>query len=225
MTADDGLSVQSVWDVLETYAQLYFIYTVESSIIISNLGIRTDGVLTDLGNFPLWNSELFRRKSGMMEELSGHSHILDFDMLRLGKKMIERNKKSNAFEFGVLIMTEVGKERGNMLETAEMKKSDEEANQKNDRFNEWMKMIRHSATVDNFPFVKVMMDEQRAMSLAPMHASLHISLRSKRPVICVLQCRSSNSERFFTQWSKGGLQNGMRISDTVVEITRLLVIS
>lgn len=165
MTADDGLSVRSVWDVLETYSQLYFIYTVESSIIISNLGIRTDGVLTDLGNFPLWNSELFRRKSGMMEELSGHSHILDFDMLRLGKKMIECNKKSNAFEFGVLIMTEVGKERGNMLETAEMKKSDEEANQKNDRFNEWMKMIRHSATVDNFPFVRVMMDEQRVMSL------------------------------------------------------------
>lgn len=165
MTVDDGLSVRSVWDVLETYAQLYFIYTVESSIIISNLGIRTDGVLTDLGNFPLWNAELFRRKSGMMEELSGHSHILDFDMLRLGKKMIERNKKSNAFEFGVLIMTEVGKERGNMLETAEMKKSDEEANQKNDRFNEWMKMIRHSATVDNFPFVRVMMDEQRVMSL------------------------------------------------------------
>ena len=165
MTADDGLSVRSVWDVLETYAQLYLIYTVESSMIISNLGIRTDGVLTDLGNFPLWNSDLFRRDSRMMEELSGHSHILDFDMLRLGKKMIERNAKSNAFEFGVLIMTEVGKERGNMLETSEMKKSDEEANQKNDRFNEWMKMIRHSATVDNFPFVRVMMDEQRAMSL------------------------------------------------------------
>lgn len=165
VTADDGLSVQSVWDVLETYAQLYFIYTVESSIIISNLGIRMDGVLTDLGNFPLWNSDLFRRDSRMMDALSRHSHILDFDMLRLGKKMIEHNPKSNAFEFGVLIMTEVGKERGNMLETSEIKKSDEEANQKNDRFNEWMKMIRHSATVDNFPFVRVMMDEQRAMSL------------------------------------------------------------
>ena len=165
MTADDGLSVRSLWDVLETYAQLYLIYTVESSMIISNLGIRTDGVLTDLGNFPLWNNDLFRRDSRLMDALSRHSHILDFDMLRLGKKMIERNAKSNAFEFGVLIMTEVGKERGNMLETSEMKKSDEEANQKNDRFNEWMKMIRHSATVDNFPFVKVMMDEQRAMSL------------------------------------------------------------
>ena len=165
MTADDGLLVRSFWDVLETYAQLYLIYTVESSMIISNLGIRTDGVLTDLGNFPLWNNELFRRDSRLMDALSRHSHILDFDMLRLGKKMIERNAKSNAFEFGVLIMTEVGKERGNMLETSEMKKSDEEANQKNDRFNEWMKMIRHSATVDNFPFVRVMMDEQRAMSL------------------------------------------------------------
>lgn len=165
MTADDGLSVRSLWDVLETYAQLYLIYTVESSMIISNLGIRTDGVLTDLGNFPLWNNDLFRRDSRMMDALSRHSHILDFDMLRLGKKMIERNAKSNAFEFGVLIMTEVGKERGNMLETSEMKKSDEEANQKNDRFNEWMKMIRHSSTVDNFPFVRVMMDEQRAMSL------------------------------------------------------------
>lgn len=165
MTADDGLSVRSLWDVLETYAQLYLIYTVESSMIISNLGIRTDGVLTDLGNFPLWNNDLFRRDSRLMDALSRHSHILDFDMLRLGKKMIERNAKSNAFEFGVLIMTEVGKERGNMLETSEMKKSDEEANQKNDRFNEWMKMIRHSATVDNFPFVSVMMDEQRAMSL------------------------------------------------------------
>lgn len=165
MTADDGLSVRSLWDVLETYAQLYLIYTVESSMIISNLGIRTDGVLTDLGNFPLWNSDLFRRDSRLMDALSRHSHILDFDMLRLGKKMIEHNAKSNAFEFGVLIMTEVGKERGNMLETSEMKKSDEEANQKNDRFNEWMKMIRHSATVDNFPFVRVMMDEQRAMSL------------------------------------------------------------
>lgn len=165
MTADDGLSVRLLWDVLETYAQLYLIYTVESSMIISNLGIRTDGVLTDLGNFPLWNNDLFRRDSRLMDALSRHSHILDFDMLRLGKKMIERNAKSNAFEFGVLIMTEVGKERGNMLETSEMKKSDEEANQKNDRFNEWMKMIRHSATVDNFPFVRVMMDEQRAMSL------------------------------------------------------------
>lgn len=165
MTVDDGLSVRSLWDVLEIYAQLYFVYIIESSIIISNFAVRTDGVLTDLGNFPIWNAELFSRDSSMISEYSRYSHILDFDMLRLGKKVVERNRKSNVFEFGVLVLTEVGKERGNMLETVEMKKNDEAANQKNDRFNEWMKMVRHSATIDNVPFVRVLMDEQRAMSL------------------------------------------------------------
>ena len=51
-------------------------------------------------------------------------------------------------------ITEIGKERKNMLELKELKKREEATNQKNDGFNDWLKMIRHSATVDNFPFVK-----------------------------------------------------------------------
>ena len=39
-----------------------------------------------------------------------------------------------------------------------------ETNQKNDLFNSWLKMCRHSATVDNFPFIKVFTDEQRPES-------------------------------------------------------------
>lgn len=34
----------------------------------------------------------------------------------------------------------------------------------NDLFNSWLKMCRHSATVDNFPFIKVFTDEQRPES-------------------------------------------------------------
>ena len=45
-----------------------------------------------------------------------------------------------------------------------MKKGADEANQKNDLFNAWLKMCRHSATVDNFPFIKVFVDEQRPES-------------------------------------------------------------
>ncbi len=41
---------------------------------------------------------------------------------------------------------------------------EEETNQKNDLFNAWLKMCRHSATVDNFPFIKVFTDEQRPES-------------------------------------------------------------
>lgn len=126
--------------------------------------MRVDGVLADLGNFPLWNADFFKRDSRLLESYSRHAHILDFDSLRLGRKVIENNVNANNFEFGVVIITEVGKERGNSLELSEKKKKDETTNQKNDLFNSWLKMVRHSATVDNFPFVRVITDEQRPES-------------------------------------------------------------
>ena len=60
--------------------------------------------------------------------------------------------------------TEIGKERGNAIENIDKKKKDETANPKNDLFNSWLKMVRHSATVDKFPFVRVITDEQRPES-------------------------------------------------------------
>ena len=163
-TYDDKLKVVNVWEVLETYAQLYFIYIIQSSLILSNYSVRTDGVLSDTGNFPLWNTDFFKRDSRFQEVYSRHAHILDFDSLRLGKKVIENSPFGDSFEFGVVNITEVGKERKNALELQGIKKLEESANQKNDGFNDWLKMIRHSATVDNFPFVKVITDEQRPES-------------------------------------------------------------
>ena len=162
---NDKLKVVDVWEVIETYAQLYFIYVMQSSYIQSNYSIRTDSIISDIGNFPLWDSDFFERDSRLIDSFSRHSHILDFDMLRLGRKVMDNNKNANAFEFGVVVITEIGKERGNNLENQDKKKKDEGTNQKNDLFNSWIKMIRHSATVDNFPFVKVVSDENRAMSL------------------------------------------------------------
>lgn len=163
-THDDKLKIVNVWKVLETYAQLYFIYIIQSSLIISNYSIRTDNVMSDIGNFPLWDTDFFKRDSRLQDSYSRHAHILDFDSLRLGKKVIENNPFADSFEFGVVNLTEVGKERKNALELQGIKKMEESANQKNDGFNDWLKMIRHSATVDNFPFVKVITDEQRPES-------------------------------------------------------------
>lgn len=161
---DDKLKTTNVWETIETYSQLYFIYVIQSSLLISNYSVRVDGVLSDLGNFPLWNADFFKRDSKLSDSYSRHAHILDFDSLRLGRKVIENNVNANNFEFGVVVITEVGKERGNSLELSEKKKKDETANQKNDLFNSWLKMVRHSATVDNFPFVRVITDEQRPES-------------------------------------------------------------
>ena len=158
---DDTLKVSRLFDVLETYAQAYFIYVIQSSLIVANYSIRTDNMFWDNGNFPLLLTDFFPKRR---RECSRHAHILDFDVLRLGKKVLENNPHAGSFEFGVVAITEIGKERGNNLELKEVKRGTDEANQKNDLFNSWLKMCRHSATVDNFPFIKVFTDEQRPES-------------------------------------------------------------
>lgn len=161
MTFDNGLSCSTLFKVLETYAQAYFIYIIESSLIVSNYSIRTDNALMDDGNFPLWLTDFFPEH---FRRGSRHSKILDFDILRLGKKVVEHNPNAGSFEFGVIAITEIGKERGNNLELSEVRKTAKDTNQKNDLFNSWLKMCRHSATVDHFPFIKVFTDEQRPES-------------------------------------------------------------
>lgn len=161
---DDKEKITDIWEVLETYAQLYFIYVIQSSLIISNYSVRTDTLINDTGNFPLWNTDFFERDSRLIDSFSRHAHIIDFDALRLGKKVIENNALADSFEFGVILITEVGKERKNTLELKEIKANVKDSNQKNDGFNDWLKMIRHSATVANYPFVKVITDEQRPES-------------------------------------------------------------
>ena len=157
---NDALKVSGLFEVLETYALAYFVYVIESSLIVSNYSVREDNEISSSGNFPVWRTDFF--PEGITE--GRHAHILDFDALRLGKKVIENNPHSGSFEFGVVAITEVGKERGNNLELKEVKKGTRETNQKNDLFNSWLKMCRHSATVDNFPFIKVFTDEQRPES-------------------------------------------------------------
>lgn len=160
-TFDDSLKISRLFEVLETYAQAYFIYVLESSLIVANYSVRTDNMMADNGNFPMWITDFFPKRR---RPQSRHAHILDFDVLRLGRKVLENNPKAGSFEFGVVGITEIGKERGNNLELKEVKKVTDEANQKNDLFNSWLKMCRHSATVDNFPFIKVFTDEQRPES-------------------------------------------------------------
>lgn len=159
ITYGNGLYKEDIFDVLSTHAMLYFIYVIESSLIVSNYSVRETYEQISLGNFPLWNLSFFGNETD-----GRFSHILDFDTLRLGRKVIENNKNTGSFEFGIILITEIGKERCNNLELKEVKKVTFETNQKNDLFNSWLKMCRHSAMVDSFPFIKVFTDEQRPES-------------------------------------------------------------
>jgi len=190
---NDKKTLTSIFDALRDYVQLYFIYIVNSSLIISNYAIRTDFRKIDKGNMPMWNLDFFARDSRYIHAHSRHSHILDWDMLRLGKKLIEDNKQANMLEFFVCAISEVGKERKNkfgeqdikdtikqLRETikslekarldastpkAELHALTERATVLTDKFNSALKLIRHKSTVANFPFARVILDEQRASSL------------------------------------------------------------
>ena len=160
---DDKLRVESVWQTIEDYACAYLVYAVQCSLILSNYSIRSDNLLSDNGNFPLWDTDFFSRDSKMMQAFSRRSHILDFDMLRFGKRVLKDNPNAHALGFGVYVFTELDKERKNdqELRTQGVKGSDDEANQKNDLFNALLKMIRHAVMIRNRVFVVCLGDLQR----------------------------------------------------------------
>jgi len=120
---DDKKTIINLFDALRDYIQLYFIYMVNTSLIISNYSIRTDFIKRDKGNMPYWDTDFFSRDTKLMKHHSKFSHILDFDMLRLGKKLIENNKNAGAWEFGTICCTEAGKERGNIFKSKEIQET------------------------------------------------------------------------------------------------------
>lgn len=165
LTYNDNLKISHIWSALEEYASAYLVYTVQSSLLISNYSVRVDNLYHDIGNFPMWNTDFFDRDPRLMDAYSRHSHIIDFDMLRLGKRMLKENPNRHAFGFGVYIISEIDKERKNTPELKEIKASDAACNQKNDRFTALVKMSRHACVIANRVFLKIFADLQRPESL------------------------------------------------------------
>lgn len=164
MYFDSGLKKEYLWETIGTYLELYMLYIMDSSLMIANFSIRDDSYIYDEGNFPLWDTDLFRRDSSSVDELSHYAHILDYDSMRMGRKLLEENKNMLA-RVGVYVMTEIGKERGNKVELEGKKKQDDITNQKNDLFDYWLKLIRHLVTIYYTPYAKIFTDEQRPDSL------------------------------------------------------------
>ena len=178
----DGLSLTDIFSSFIKYSKLFLVYYINSALIYSNYAIRYDFQYSSVGNFPLYNSDFFSSVEYSIdsEEISTYSHILDFDMLRLGKKLIEDSEVSKVYDFGFFALTEIGKERGNQITTQGLKRMDEDTNQKNDYFNAFVKLIRHTSTINNYPYCKFLADEQRPESLEVDLRDLFDIVRIKR---------------------------------------------
>ena len=161
MAYNNGLQMVSLFQALEDYVKAFFVYYIGKSLILGNYSIREDGIIVDYGNLPMWNYDYFTRAPEDMDEQSYYANILDFDVLRRGKTVVRGSRFADTFEFGIVTITELDKERGNMLDTKELKKLADETNQKNDLFNYSPKMGRHPATIMFKPFVNYLFDQQR----------------------------------------------------------------
>ena len=165
LTFDNKLYVEDIWQTIEDYALAYTIYTVQSSLIVSNYSIRIDSLMIDLGNFPVWDCDFFKRDSRLIDSFSRHSHILDYDMVRLGNQMIKDNPNRYAFGWGVWVYTELDKEAKNTQELQEVKANVEECNQKNDLMHVLFKMSRHACMIRHRNFVRIIADMQRVENI------------------------------------------------------------
>jgi hypothetical protein len=157
----DNLTNTDIYYTLSIYAQVYYIYTLQSSIIISNYGIRSDETTDECGNFPIRDNKFFKRDPKKQATESQYSKVIDYDAIRLGRHIVSDNPYSNAFDFGVYVVTEIGKERGNTKENADLEKKSGDANQKNDYFDLDLMLFRHKSTVDYYPFISFITDDQR----------------------------------------------------------------
>ena len=156
-TYNDELKITHLYEVLSDYACAYLVFTVRTSLIFSNYSIRVDSILRDIGNMPQRDNDFFNRTPEAYKALKRHSHIVNYDMLRLGKRMQKEFKLS----FGVYVITEVDKERKNQNELKEDKIKTDDVNQKNDLFNACLMMCRHAAVIANRVFIRIICDLQR----------------------------------------------------------------
>lgn len=160
-----GNRMETLENTLKEHAKAYFIYLCENPNL-SNYPIRFDGQFDDSEYFPLWKSDFFKSKPQEIAEKSVYSHILDQDLMRMGKTVQEFNPRAGTFGFGIYTNTEWAKSRGNSQTLQGVDKDAEEANQKNDLYEYAHKMCRHASTmVRGKVFFRFIGDEQRPRSL------------------------------------------------------------
>lgn len=169
---ESGNSFISLYDSLTNYALSYFVYTARSSYIYGSISIRSARFCYSDIHLKQYVDD-FLNPSIESYEKSNFAHIFDYNNFRLEKKIPNRLEWSCAADIGIYLFDEIGKERLNQIELEDVRKGSDETNQKNDGFNKYMKMARHSSTIDNYPFFKVFGSEQRMDSVPADYRELN----------------------------------------------------
>lgn len=142
----DELKNEYIFDALSDYARAYFVYALSGALSMSNYAIRHDIHEID-GKFPLYKYDYFKRDYRKVDDATMYAKIIDYDAFRLGKKVLKNNPNANIIDGCVVVEDENDKERRNQLTTRHLDYNSEKANQLNDGYNDFLKMVRHFCTI------------------------------------------------------------------------------
>ena len=185
----DGLSVADLKHELRDYAQLYFIYI--SILAYSTYSVRYDEGIELSHAFPGLKYNFFRRDLRLDEDSetnqSYHANILDYNLLRLNgqveafynkdaKDLTPEEKKEldrlvTLFDFGVITISEIAKERGNK-DTNRNRNYKSDTNPANDGLANCLGLIRHLTTVRHQQYGFVIWDDQKISALRQVEAAM-----------------------------------------------------
>ena len=144
----NGIRFITLYQAIEEYACAYVVFTVNTSLIFSNISIRSDSVLNTMGNMPYRYSHLLEKDPHVKMINSKYAHIIDMDMMRRAKQLVKDNPKARTLLPGIYVDDEIDKERKNQNDLKDLKVSSDEANQKNDGYNIGLSTGRHSNLVN-----------------------------------------------------------------------------
>lgn len=150
-------------DMLSEYGQSYYLYNDERPNCYSNIAMRFSYLKENNEYMSDFDFDIFKENSE--EEFKKRSHYSrnwQLDTWRLGLRF---NRDTGLSDCAIYNLSEGGKERGNMLTNAGKERKAQEPNQKNDDFNKFVKLLRHVYTIHYFPFVMLLMNDQRVNSI------------------------------------------------------------
>jgi hypothetical protein len=156
-----GNKILFIADALITYGEAFYYYSYDSSLIGGNVPIRYDSkLMDDKKHFPLWSYQSITIDPFDSYEASRYSKNIDFDSLRMYKK-IQEDSEHPLIDIGVLIESEAAKQWGNQYDNDQFKKTDPMANPLNDGFTDFLSTFRHGSLINYQPFMRYIMDYQR----------------------------------------------------------------
>lgn len=161
----DGLKLETLINAVYCYAVAYFYYAIEESLSFTTTPISHSSRMNVDHYFPIYSTNYFSFSPDDEEERS-YSMILNFDNLRLGKKMEEKDGFSYLLDCGIWAIPEVGKERGSTADLRSKSQYEEDTcTIANDFFYTYLTIERHNAELDYEVLFKGILDDQDCMKL------------------------------------------------------------